>query len=361
MSRHQAAHLFALVALALAPVAAQGRTLSYNPKHVPPGELQSALGTRDAGGRATIDWMIAGVGHLVEVRRNDPANLLLFSGDDAAVDGVQELAKAFDQAPRQISLEARIVEVDTDRARDLGIDWSQLSLSASGSQSATRRHDVRELSPSFGLGRAAEELSSGSVSDDARLSLSNALHLLESKGAATTRDMPRVLTLNNRPGRILDGERVTFTTRANSFAQLYVADTMDAGLKLEVTPSLLESGQLRLQLIAELTQLEQNFDNGFRTSPAFATLGGSPIKRGQIVENTIVARDGEAIVLGGFTRTVERHTRQRFPVLGSILPFLFSRDIVEQSHHENLITLTPRIVDLEAGPDAAQKKLLEGR
>src|ERR1051326_3810446 len=88
MSRHQAAHLFALVALALAPVAAQGRTLSYNPKHVPPGELQSALGTRDAGGRATIDWMIAGVGHLVEVRRNDPANLLLFSGDDAAVDGV---------------------------------------------------------------------------------------------------------------------------------------------------------------------------------------------------------------------------------------------------------------------------------
>src|ERR1051325_11131838 len=72
MSRHQAAHLFALVALALAPVDAQGRTLSYNPKHVPPGELQSALGTRDAGGRATIDWMIAGVGHLVEVRRSPP-------------------------------------------------------------------------------------------------------------------------------------------------------------------------------------------------------------------------------------------------------------------------------------------------
>jgi len=134
---------------------------------------------------------------------------------------------------------------------------------------------------------------------------------------------------------------------------------MDAGLKLEVIPSLLESGQLRLKLVAELTELESVFDN-FNGRSAFAALGGSPIKRGQIVENTIVARDGQVIVLGGFTRTVERRTRQRFPILGSILPFLFSRELVQLSHHESLITLTPRVVDLEAGPNDAQKKLLEG-
>src|SRR5260221_3805379 len=109
MSRFQAAHLLALVALALAPVSARGRTISYNPKHVPPGELQTALGTRDAGGRATIDWMIAGVGHPVEVRPDDPANLLLFSRDHAAVDRVHELPKGYDPAARPISLDARIV------------------------------------------------------------------------------------------------------------------------------------------------------------------------------------------------------------------------------------------------------------
>src|SRR5262249_38479898 len=135
---------------------------------------------------------------------------------------------------------------------------------------------------------------------------------------------------------------------------------MDAGLKLQVTPSLLDSGQLRLQLTAELTQLEQNFDNRSFSTP-FSTLGGSPIKRGQIVDNTIVAKDGEPIVLGGFTRTVDLRTHQRFPVLGTILPFLFSREIVQVSHHESLITLTPRVVDLAAGPDDAQKKMLEGR
>src|SRR5262249_6835739 len=150
---------------------------------------------------------------------------------------------------------------------------------------------------------------------------------------ATTRNMPRVITLNNRPATILDGERVTFTTRANGYASLYVVDTMDAGLKLSVLPSLLESGQLRLQLTAELTQLEANFDS-FRGAAVAATIGGSPVKRGQIVDNTIVAKDGQPIVLGGFTRTIEQHAHQRFPILGYVLPFLFSREIVQQSHHE---------------------------
>jgi len=359
MSRSQAA-VGALVALVLMVGKVEGRTISYNPKHVPPAELAAALGARDAGGRSTIEWVSGVTPHTVDVHRNDTANLLLFSGDDAAVEAVQELAKSYDQAPRQIALEARIVEVNTDRARDLGIDWSQLSLSATGEQSAQRRHDVVHENEPFGPTGSKREASSGQVFEDVRLTLANALHLLESKGAATTRDMPRVITLNNRRATILDGERVTFTTRANAYASLYVVDTMDAGLKLEVTPSLLESGQLRLHLLAELTQLEQNFD-AFRGTSVASTIGGSPIKRGQIVENTFVGRDGQPIVLGGFTRTVEQHTHQRFPVLGSLLPFLFSREIVQQSHHESLITLTPHIVDLETGPDEAQKKLLEGR
>ncbi len=359
MLRYKAALAIAVVGLALTPVGAHGKTLTYTPKHVPPAELQAALGTRESGGRSVIDWSLGGVGHTVEIRRNDPANLMLFTGDDAAVEAVQELAKAFDQAPRQISLEARIVEVDTDRARDLGIDWSQLALSVDGTQNAARRHVVSTIKGGSGSSQNEVEQADGLVGLNTRLTLANALHLLESKGAATTRDMPRVITLNNRPAFILDGQRVTFATRANGYAQIYVADTMDAGLKLQVTPSLLESGQLRLKLMAELTELVIVSDN-FGRGSIYAALSGSPVKRGQIVENTIVARDGQVILLGGFTRTVERRSRQRFPILGSILPFLFSREIVQQSHHESLITLTPRVVDLEVGPDNTQKKLIEG-
>src|SRR5262249_52838638 len=151
--------------------------LSYNPKHVPPAELEGALGARTSGGRTTVDWVVGGVARSVEVRRNDPANLLLLSGDDAAVDGLQELLKSFDQAPRQIALEARIVEVDTDRARDLGIDWSQLSLAVNGQQNAERDHLSRKENSPSGSSTNAQELAQGRVLVDTRLTLQNALHL----------------------------------------------------------------------------------------------------------------------------------------------------------------------------------------
>lgn len=74
-----------------------------------------------------------------------------------------------------------------------------------------------------------------------------------------------------------------------------------------------------------------------------------------------MARDGETVVLAGFTRTVDSKIRRRFPLLGTILPFLCSREMITQRHHESLIVITPRVVDLAGKLDARDKGLLEGR
>ena len=71
---------------------------------------------------------------------------------------------------------------------------------------------------------------------------------------------------------------------------------MEAGLRLSVLPSLGENGYMTLDLRAELTSLT-------RTSP------GSPVKDGQVVENTVMVKDGDSVLLGGFTRTVQRDQR----------------------------------------------------
>ena len=347
----------ALTVLGASTVTAATRTAAFKPSYVPPAELQLLLGTREAGGRMLIEWSNGGDLHSVEVRRNDTANLLLFTGASDDVTAIEEMSKAFDVAPRQISLEARIVEVDTDRARDLGIDWSYISTNANLTQDFFRTKFER-----WGSG-FSEKFSTtdrqGRLGQSSNVSLGNALKLLEEKGAATTRDVPRILTLNNRPATILDGHRVTYVLRANSYTGQYVADTMDAGLKLEVTPSLVESGNMRLQLKAELTSLVNLYSS--YSGNSYASLGGSPVKQGQIVENTIMARNGETIVLGGFVRTLDSHTTRRFPILGYILPWIFSRDIVKQSHHESIIAITPRVVDLNAGVDEETKKTLEGK
>lgn len=359
--------LSAGLALALsAPAGASPQSRSIKPAYVSPRDLSDMLGATEYAGAGVLRWSADGAEHLVTLRRNDSANLLVIEGESADLDHVAAQAAVFDVAPRQISLEARIIEVDTDAARDLGVDWSAIRSNASvnwrGDFLNSWRSSRYETVPTPTTITDRTKLESGTTSAQAGASLSDALHLLEEKGAANFHDAPRLLTLNNRPATVLDGYRVTYVNKANGYANIHQTETMDAGLRLEVTPSLGESGYLKLDLEAELSNLVQmEFASPFVASRDFASISGSPVKRGQILRNTVMAKDGETIVLAGFTRTVDTRSRRRFPVLGAVLPFLFSRESVTQRHHESIIVITPRVVDLASGVGAREKELLEGK
>jgi type II secretory pathway component GspD/PulD (secretin) len=316
----------------LAQTAGLGTTY-LKPQYLPPAQLARVLGVRDVRGHDLVEWTGADGAHAVEVRRNDAANLLILTGAAADVDVVRALAREVDIPPRQIAIEARIVEVDESRARDAGIDWSALRADLSGNFAHQRR------SP-------GEPANYDAFTWTANTGLFSALKLLDEKGAATIRNAPRILTLNNQPAQILDGQRVTYITRYSSFTNLFATDSMDAGLRLNVLPSLGESGYLTLQIRAELTSLGSN-------------ISGSPVKDGQMVENTVVVKDGDSVLLGGFTRTTDERTRRRFPVLGTVLPFLFSREISTQRTRESFVVLTPRVVDLTGALDDRTRGLMQ--
>jgi type IV pilus assembly protein PilQ len=336
------------VGLWVAGAWAQSATQVSNirPAYLPPAELAQILGVVGEGARGSIEWRAAGVSHSVEVRRNDAANLIILAGPAEDVAAVEAMVRAADVPPRQIMVEAKIVEVDRDRLRDLGIDWSTISTNATIQQDRQKRVSKRStISPGFGRIDSRDELTDDALRIDAAASLNQSLKLLEESGAATFRDAPRILTLNNRRATILDGQRVTYITRYSSYTNLFETDTLDAGLTLSVQPSLGESGYLTMDIRAELTSLSSN-------------ISGSPVKDGQIVENTMIAKDGETVLLGGFLRTVEERRRRRFPVLGIVLPFLFSRDVTVRTHRESFVALTPHVVDLAAGVDARTRGLL---
>ena len=367
MNRALLALLVAGLALApSAPASAAPQSRTIKPAYVSPRELSDMLGATEYAGAGVLRWAADGAEHLVTLRRNDAANLLVLEGEGADLDHVAAQAAVFDVAPRQIALEARIIEVDTDAARDLGVDWSAIRSNAAvnwrGDFTNMWRSVRYESGTSTGTTTDRQKLESGNTNVQTSASLADALHLLEEKGAASFHDAPRLLTLNNRPATVLDGYRVTYVNRSNGYANIHQTETMDAGLRLEVTPSLGESGYMQLDLEAELSSLLQAELVGlYPVSRDFASVSGSPIKHGQILRNTVMAKDGETIVLAGFTRTVDMKSRRRFPVLGTVLPFLFSREMVTQRHHESIIVITPRVVDLTGGVGAREKELLEGK
>lgn len=125
------------------------RTSYLRPQYLPPAELARVLGARTTEGRQMVEWRGTDGAHFVELRRNDAANLMIVSGSADDVAALEALVKAVDVPPRQISIEARIVEVDESRARELGIDWSRFGLTGEASADWYRDHSHQRVESSY--------------------------------------------------------------------------------------------------------------------------------------------------------------------------------------------------------------------
>jgi len=336
------------------PKAVVNTVVSMQPDFVPPSEILNILGVRTAGNVAMMRWQDADGPHTVDIRHNDAANLIILTGGKKDVEFVESMIREADIAPRQIEIEVQIIEVNTSKARDIGIDWNDL-VRRSNTQFTYQYDDYRRDEHYVNRDPTHESIrdtKSDQINKRATartsLNLNDFLTLLDQSGAATFRSAPKILTLNNRRATILDGQRVTYITRYSSYTNLFETDSMDAGLTLSVLPSLGESGYITLEINAEMTALD-------------GQISGSPIKTGQLVENTVVVRDGESVLLGGLTRSAESHTTKRFPILGHVLPFIFSREVTNHDEIESFMVLTPRVVDFSTNLDEETKARLEGK
>lgn len=319
----------------------QPSVLSIKPEFVPPSQVLEILGVRQLGGCNVIDWKTKGIYHIVEIRHNGPANLLILSGSKNDVDYVTELIREVDIAPRQIEIEIKIVEINTSKAHEIGLDWEQIwnDLAPRVNLRYRENHDEtsRQVFNAAGMESSTYDgrrLISRSYDVSSVADLGASLDILDESGVAEIRNAPRILTLNNRRATILDGDRVTYVTRYSSYTNLYETDSMDAGLTMSVLPSIGESGYITLELNAEFTSISGN-------------ISGSPIKSGQLIENTIIVKDGDSVLLGGLSRTIKTKHTKRFPILGHILPFLFSHESMVDESIESFIILTTRVVDFD--------------
>ncbi|MGB3341425.1 MAG: secretin N-terminal domain-containing protein [bacterium] len=271
-------------------------------------------------------------GRTVHFTINNATNQVMLTGDANSISSALQLIKFLDVPSRQIVIEAKIVEINNEKLNELGMDWQYLL-------------DRTDLHSTGHVDRVINEYVDGFTDRDERrnyqmshnasnyLNAGDFLKIIQEKEIGRVTNVPTIVTTNNKEGTILDGSRITYVTRYSSNLELFETQEMTAGLFLSVIPSLGESGYLKLQIIAKLTELGQ-------------IISGSPSETGQIIENTVIVKDGEEFILGGFkTNEKSKHTR-KVPLLGSILPFLFSRTEDIEIMKDFLIILKPVVIDL---------------
>ncbi len=227
-----------------------------------------------------------------------------------------------DQPPRQVLIEAHILEVELKDDHRHGVNFENL---------ATFRGNEIKLST---VGFANAAASPGAFIGVTGTALTGLIELLQSTTDAKTLASPKILAVSGQESRIQIGEqlgfRVTTTTQTST---LETIEFLDVGVVLRVTPRITRDGRVLMRIKPEVSTGQVSVETGL---PSEATTE---------VETDVLLSDGEGMVIGGLIQEQDDNIQSKIPLLGDIpyLGVLFQRRQVVKSRSEIIVTLLPHI------------------
>lgn len=292
-------------------------------------------------------------------------NTLIARDVSAALNQVEELARALDTQTPQVLVEARIIEATSSYIRDVGIQWggsgtvssttgnptglafpSAIGVAGGASDSRTPTQGLSPFSPTVanpnfavnmpaavGTGEGgAIGLTFGSIDNNVNLALR--LSAAESSGMLRILSSPRVLTMDNKAAKISQGTLIPFSQVSAQGVQTVF---QEATLELQVTPHVTADGSV--QMAVKISRDEPDFNQ--------TSARGDPTILKRQAETQLLVMDGHTAVIGGiFVRNTGRNVDQ-VPFFGDIpiLGLLFQRRRASDTRGELVIFITPRIVN----------------
>lgn len=274
-------------------------------------------------------------------------NTIWLQDTGAQIQEIRELLEQLDVPVKQVSIEARIVNVTKDCELDLGVKWgitksNHLSGTLEGANELAQGITpsaipvIERLNQDLGaavtsgttpasVGIALAKLGSGVLLD---LELS----ALESEGRAEIVASPKLMTTNQQSATIESGQDIPYQQSTSSGATAVAFKK--AVLSLKVTPQITPDGKLLMDL-----QINQDADSGQRVQ-------GVPIISTKSIETNVLVNNGQTIVLGGIYQQDKNNTVERIPFLSQlpVVGYLFSKKSTRVKNEELLIFITPRII-----------------
>ncbi|MBN6066018.1 type IV pilus secretin PilQ [Aggregatibacter actinomycetemcomitans] len=285
---------------------------------------------------------------------DDRSNLLLIQDEPRSVRNIKKLIKELDKPIEQIAIEARIVTINDESLKELGVRWGIFSptenahriggsLAGNGFDNLANQLNVNFPTTTTPAGSVALQV----AKINGRL-LDLELTALERENNVEIIASPRLLTTNKKSASIKQGTELPYIL-VNEKSGSQSVEFREAVLGLEVTPHISQDKQILLDLI-----VSQN-SPGSRVAYG---LGEVVSIDKQEINTQVFAKDGETIVLGGvFHDTITKGT-DKVPVLGDIpgIKHLFSKESERHQKRELVIFVTPHILRQGETLDAFKQK-----
>jgi general secretion pathway protein D len=344
---------------------------------------------------------------------------LIVVATDPEQQSVDTLITQLDKPTRQVLIETRLVEIDSNPSSNKGVDWTGTlkgqnvsfgngvlsgTVAGSGTSATTASSGTTATTPGGGfttttgttttssgsgpLGNVISTIGNGGFNLNTASGLlpdigflnADGLHavlsFLNSASDAQVVSTPRVVTLDNEMASIeVTRGYPVFNVSAGSANNSGGSSVnySNVGTKLEVTPRISANDSIWLKVVPEVSSFFGNFSQtvGGGVNGAAQVLT-APVFDRRIITTQVLIPNANTLVMGGLVKDNPQSTSTKVPLLGDIpyLGYAFRSESKSVDKENLLIFITPTIVKdtdfqsnksdfLKSRPDDKRPKLMD--
>ncbi|HCE8472448.1 GspD family T2SS secretin variant XcpQ [Pseudomonas aeruginosa] len=291
------------------------------------------------------------------IRADESTNALVLLADPDTVNALEDIVRQLDVPRAQVLVEAAIVEISGDIQDAVGVQWAINKGGMGGTKTnfANTGLSIGTLLQSLESNKAPESIPDGAIVGIGSSSFGALVTALSANTKSNLLSTPSLLTLDNQKAEILVGQNVPFNTgsyttnsegASNPFTTV---ERKDIGVSLKVTPHINDGAALRLEIEQEISALLPNAQQRNNTDL---------ITSKRSIKSTILAENGQVIVIGGLIQDDVSQAESKVPLLGDIplLGRLFRSTKDTHTKRNLMVFLRPTVVRDSAGLAALSGK-----
>ncbi len=272
--------------------------------------------------------------NLATIAHHDPTNSIIISATPDVMIAMERVVQSLDTRRAQVLVEAIIVEMSDDTARELGVQFllsgygrsavpflsTNFSRSApnllglagalAGDDTFTGTNPFTASAVSSLLGLEGSTIGGGGTDGDTLFAA--VLNAVENDTNSRVPSKPFNMTLDNGTSQLVIGQEIPITTgevlgdsNSNPFRTV---QREKIGVKLEVTPKISSDNTVRLDIYQEVSSIFGGIEN--QVSDLITTT--------REITTSVLADDKEIIVIGGLIEQTDQEARSQVPVLGDL-------------------------------------------
>ena len=298
------------------------------------------------GGTATLNLPTTGG----QIQADTATNSLIITAPEPQYRQLRAVIDSLDQRRAQVMVESLIVEVDSAKESQFGIQWQNLVGGANstvgilGTNFATSNLLNLAINGADGKVLPGQGMNFGTARNiNGKYIMTSLANFLQTNGGSNILSRPSLLTLDNEEAKIVVGQNVPFVTgqytnnnSSNGAVNPFqTVERKDVGLTLKVKPQISDTGMVKLTIFQEVSSVDTS-----------KKLTDGLITNKRSIESNILVEDGTVVVLGGLLSDTYQDSRQQVPGLGDV-PFfgaLFRNETRSRSKTNLMVFLRPVVV-----------------